>query len=114
MKYWYFFFLISDNALHSEIKWNSSCSYLRLLRYLTYTGQFLLAVSIWRMKFMNYELLFKCLIRRKQIEQQEMVPKTDSLGIETNILFQRINVDTFLLRKSVNLQKISTEHIPII
>lgn len=43
-----------------------------------------------------------------------MVPKTDSLGIETNILFQRINVDTFLLRKSVNLQKISTEHTPII
>lgn len=66
------------------------------------------------MKFMNYELLFKCLIRRKQIEQQEMVPKTDSLGIETNILFQRINVDTFLLRKSVNLQKISTEHTSII
>lgn len=63
-----------------------------------------------------YELwiVFKCLIRRKQIEQQEMVPKTDSLGIVTNILFQRINVDTFLLRKSVNLQKISTEHTPII
>lgn len=66
------------------------------------------------MKFMNYELFFKCLIRRKQIEQQEMISKTDSLGIETNILFQRINVDTFLLRKSVNLQKISTEHTPII